>query len=310
MLLHKLKHTPEKGTTALKSALRVSAAAALLGLVSTTGAHAATAVTDWNFTLDNAWTFTDPGSPTVTYSNLNAHFGAPSLISWGDPATPNTMQSSLEVGESNGHFEGTVITGGGFVPTVQVIHNNWPQISPSIGGSPWLEMAVLSDLLTLHPTMPNPPFDGTQTHQPPQLDFSILFKETENGPNDEAGEMGSACADTDSPDGGGCNDIFVLQLPLGVEFSGGLLRQNFVFDGYNYEAQIALTGLGALTAAECAAAGVVGPCIGLTTEEEMATMFQASLAIENLGLASEPGALAVFGLGLAGLGFMRRRRKA
>lgn len=346
MLLHNRKHTPDGGTTALKSALRVSALAAFIGMMST-GASAGTVVTEWAFTLDSgftAWTQTGEVPPVGTnfgdvegYNN-NPLLNAPSLLRWGLPQNGSVLpadQSGLEVGAVNGHFDSVVnimtdIPGslvppasapqaGNVVPTVQITHYNNP-----LAASANMNTATLVDVLTLLPVAP--PGVDPGPHVVPPLAFMIKFAETQNSPNEGGGANPNACADTTSPAGSGCNDIFVLDVPLAAfDPSDASLNQQFVFDDFLYNAKIQLEGLGPiggtglrmLTDAECAAAdptfvedaNPLNNCIGLTTIENMQNDFQAFLSIQLVGAVAEPGPLAIFGLGLAGLGFMRRRRQ-
>jgi hypothetical protein len=340
MLLQKRKHTPGRGTAALKSALLVSATAACIGIMSTSVASAGTIVEEWDFMLDNAftdWTESGTGAP-VLGSDFNTKISAiegmptPSKLSWGTPSNlgglnPTLMQSSISVGFSNGNFDSTTDGGpmndmdtpiitdisapfvpvqmGNVVPTVKVTHNNFAIAS----GSTRINTAELTDILMLFPQEPPGVMPGPHTVAP--LVFNILFAETPNAPNTGDDADPDECADTDSPAGGGCNDIFVLEVPAAAfDPMDGSLNQQFEFDMFNYNAKIQVAGLDMLTDEECAAAGAEAGCLGLTTQENMANDFQAFLSIQLIGEAPEPGAVAIFGLGLAGLGFMRRRRKA
>lgn len=367
MLLQKRKHTPDRGTAALKSALRVSAAAACIGIMSSSAASAGTIVEEWNFTLDNAfisWTQSgEVGGPGTDFGDVEgdnentylgppmgpgdpfAHPDTPSLLRWGIPAGGAAQipanQSSIEVGLSNGHFDSTtdgtmtsiktdipasfsppatMAQSGNVVPTVMISHNN-RTIDDS---SAVLDTAVLLDVLRLTPIAPMGAAPGPHIVDP--LAIEIRFAETPNSPNNSSGETGMACADMTSPDGGGCNDIFVLDVPLAAfDPMDGSLNQEFVFDEFKYNAKIGLEfagmmmdGLRMLTDKECKAAlgddftvdmNPFNNCIGLTTVEGMDNDFQAFLSIQLIGAVPEPGAVAIFGLGLAGLGFMRRRRK-
>lgn len=319
--------------TTLRTGLMVSVAAVWFGAMSPSTATAGTIVESWDFRLDNAFiafTQTGVGGP-VTGTKDNPVIMAPTLLSWGVPFGLNPFQSSLQVGnDPDGVFD-TPTDGDGppivtkieapnaplqigtVVPTVMVTHSNFAQEA----GSAALDTATLLDVLTLFPL--TPVAGGPVPINP--LAFLIKFKETPNGPNSgDMGESGADCADITSPDGNGCNDIFVIDVPAPAMFdiTDGSLNQTFVFDTYLYNIKIQLegisppgiTGLRTLTDAECLAVGEGSGCIGLTTEEDAVNMFQTSLSIQLLGAAPEPGALALFGFGLAGLGFARRKRAA
>lgn len=323
--------------------LRVGLTVACLSFA-TTSAFAGTVITKWDFELDNAWTaFTEEdagASNPVTGSNPNAALlagfsgplvpiapfaAAPSKLSWGEPnneggLNPDGKQSSLEVGSVNGNFDSTVpgtpiITNGAEVATVKVIHDN-NQITLNTGE---LSTATLTDVLTLKPIEPvtdvapagpGPEDIPGQTFHAPALSFSVDFEETANS---------APCGFTSTSV---CDDIFVVDV-TGAGFvvlpSGAVVfDQMFGYDPDGmgvefYNARIRLDGLVELDNAICiiADASIVGTCLGLQTEENKATSFQAFLSIQHKpGVTmSEPSALAVIGLGLVGLGIIRRRRK-
>ena len=109
-----------------------------------------------------------------------------------------------------------------------------------------------------------------------------------------------------------CNDIFVIDvLASGFSPTDNSFNQNFTYLGETYNAKLSLSGLSTLTDAACTAvlgAGNNG-CIGFTTVERQPNTFQASLQINSVpSPVLEPASLAIFGFGLTGLGFMRRRR--
>ncbi len=329
-----------------RTSLMVSVAAVWLGAMSVSTANAGTIVTSWDFNLDNAFVeFIDTngdvgGASEITGSKLNPALGAPTMLSWGTPnneggLNPDFKQSSLQVGlDPDGNFNsamgdgpailtdipGTLVPpasaaqAGNIVNTVKVTHDNNQITLPDVGnplGTEHLASAKLLDVLTLFPLLGDggPPMAGPLPLSP--LLIAITFVETANAPNNgDPGETGADCSDITSPDGGGCNDIFVVDVP-GAAFDpmDGSLNQMFEFDDFAYNAKINLDGLGMLADDVCAEAGAAMGCIGLTTIENMANEFQARLSIQLKGAVPEPGALAVFGLGLVGLGFTRRRTR-
>jgi hypothetical protein len=276
--------------------LRKSAVAiATAGSMFATGAMAGPLITNWDFTLNSAFTAFAP-DPGVTGSDDNVLIGAPTKLSWGVPLAPNTEQSSLSVSsESLGLIEGSIVTNSGVpVPTVTLTHDN----NVVLASSPLLDSATLLAVLNLEPTLPpGAAFDL------PALQFEINFLETAN--------LDSAAACTASfgvPGDTLCEDIFVLNLPEGVVFGeDGSITQSFILDGNIYDVKIFIEGLALLNDLECSVAGAASGCIGVITDEDTFNQIQVSLLINGRTIP-EPGILGLMGLALAGLVALRRRR--
>lgn len=290
--------------TAIRSILQVSVAAAWIGMMSASSAFAAPpTITEWDATFDTGFmssTMTGSFGTPVTGSDTNAALSLPSKLSWGDPYTPENPGGFLSAisieSATNGHFGPvSITTGNPLTNTVTFTHDNFSQKADSYA----LTSAVLKDQLTLNPTTPAGPYD-TATPIVLTLTFNINFVETPNG-------------------GSHPDDIFVIDV-AGAGFNPTTLdfTQQFPFDGNNdgvenpewYVARLHLMGLKVLTDSECSMASASSGCIGFTTPEDQSTTFQASFGIDHLiHTVPEPAPLAIFGLGLAGLGFLRRRRK-
>jgi len=291
----------------------VVTAVSLVGVLSGFAASAAPIVTDWDFTWESGFTSWGPagiiGTADNTYlttsnDELPLFAGgtrglpftrAASHLSWG--TATGSGQSSLSVGEaSNGSFSGSVTTDGTAVSTVQLIHANRP-----VTGT-FLSSASLFDVLFLDPILPDPPYNtdpGTGSAPVPALVFNLNFVETQNK---------APCSVSTSPVE--CNDILIVDVETsGFDTTDNSLNQNFSYFGNDYNAKIFLEGLTVLETSACTATGKAMGCIGLTTVENQDNTFQAKLQITTQQFVPEPGILALFGMGLGGLGLMHRRRQ-
>ena len=277
----------------------------LAGMLSATSVFAFPIVTDWSYTIDSgftSWTNSSNstiGTPTsnvgtgITASDVNTLLSDPSKLSWG---TGTNGQSSLSVGSaSGGNVQGNLLTDAAAVNTVKLIHNNQP-----INGTT-LTSAVLFDQIVLNATAPA---GSVGTLTPNQtLNFLINYVETPNA---------TPCV-APSPSGNPCNDIFVLDVQgAGFNPANQSLNQNFFYNGNPYNAQLFISGLNFLTAAECSTAGSSNShCLGFTTIEGLSNNFQVSLAIttQQFFPVPEPSILLLFGAGLCGMGWMNSRRQ-
>jgi len=280
----------------LKKTLGLSAALLVAGQVQ------ADLITDWNWTLDSAWTGTDPSlggdsATDVIGSNpimvgLDQGFAT---ISWGS-SYEGGGQSSLVVNNPNldsddGGASGAVafnlqhVGGGVYSDTVDgtlFTHNNITILPP------FLTSMTLTDLFTLTA-------DGDVAPSAvANPDFDWLFIETINE------DDGDDCF-ADDPFATPCSDIMVLQDAAPLSF-------NFAKEGYIYTVTVGAQGLGPLPESACTEAGASTPCIGLITEEDASTPFQFVINLTARKI-SEPSILALMGLGLFGIGYRRRKNR-
>lgn len=272
----------------------LSGAAVALTLIAGAGQASAALVTEWGYVVQSGFSAFAPAAPDQTMAPNDTTNngvvgsvpnpgigGLPTVLSWGQGGGgPSQLFVTPTVSNPPNLF-----TNGPSVSGAMLTHAN----NTISGDSLTLTNATLVSTLILTPISPA----GAPIGPLPIL-FSILFEETAN-----AG-IGGVC--TPGTGGTPCADIFVLQDPGALSFDFGL-------DEFVYTVTLNAGGLGPLSDEACAAAGEAAGCIGFITEEGQNNELQTSFTITARAV-SEPGTLALLGLGLLGLGIARRRKAA
>ena len=293
---------------------RLLVASTALAAVLTSGLSiAGPIVTDWSFSTNATFTAATFGSGTGTTNGGTALPASDYELSWGAAGgdfqnpTNNSAQnrSAMTIGIPGSLTGGGPATGnvqtviGGGIPTgaeiglgINITHWN----NPLSGLFSTLTGGTIFDTLTLTPTAPVP---GPAVSAP-DLTFDFNFAETSNG--------GPCASGTPTP----CGDLFGI-------FGAPTLNQMFSFDGNAYLASILLSDglggaspLGTLTDDQCSAISFGSGCIGFLTAESQATTLQFAFAVSTDPIfdVPEPATLAIFGLGLIGIGYSSRRKSA
>ncbi|WP_432452671.1 MULTISPECIES: THxN family PEP-CTERM protein [unclassified Agarivorans] len=277
-------------------------------------------ITDWDY-LNDAGFGTDytseAGDATgvtatgATLDQFDPLFSGelPKTLSWGQPykaVNPNELQSSLAIDDSKtGSVTTSVVDGVGalaFSEGTGLTHENWGVTGDT------LVSATLFDGLFLAPTAPVslPPTAA------PALQFQIQFEETYNHPTGGTCEYGGTLDGEVGINQSGCADLFTIILDDDVSFTQDgdaiFLSNSFVIpadglDDYEYTLTTRLLGLTFVENVDCPEGKT---CIGFLTEEDNTNTLEAAFAISAREV-TEPGTLAIFGLGLLGLAGLRRR---
>jgi hypothetical protein len=295
-----------QGKTMLKKS--IFALGLMMGLSFAAMPAEATPVSVWTWTLDNTFSSyqcDNGGTGCVTESQHDNHpegGGNASHLAWGcGGLLCMGPQSSLDLGGTSGHATANNLhTDGAAVATVSVVANN-----NVITGSA-LSSATIHDVLQLQAFSPSNPLVFTL----PALDFDIAYDETDNGGN---------CI---SSQGSDCADIFALKNITGGAIDASdpnniFISQSLTYLSENYTVELFISNMVQFTSAQCALINAdVGPgvpptCFGFVSSEGSSNQFNASLKILSDGPVTqvpEPVTLSLFGAGLAGAAFARRRK--
>lgn len=258
-------------------------APATLAALFCVGTAQAAIVNTWSWYNEAGFTAWTPTNDVKATGNSGSQVGGKTKLAWGN----DNPQSSLTTG--SGHASGTT-TLGTQTFGVGLTHNNFP-----ITGAA-LTSANLRDRLFLVAgsggvTPPNGAL--------PTINFDIHFVETPNNP-------GSICDDGTTNNTGlninGCGDL------LGIA-SAVQLTQMFTLDDFLYTVTIGAAGLGPMSNTQCNMLNLTNGCVGFKTIENQTNALNPFFTITAQARTTvpEPGALLLLGIGLAGMGWSRRK---
>ncbi len=318
-------------TNAMKLRTIVAASTMAFGLAA---GSAQAATMQWGYSTDLQFT----GSPTFTGGSgaqtQNAH-----ELSWG------ASGGNYQVDTGNSSLNRSALTVGSFANTPETLNSGAPATSAQLGRpvdvsldanftgneigrgtsfTHWnnpldgnfrtLTAATFTDNITF---FSNVGANGVYSTPPagitgPTLTFNFKFRETPNN----GGDGGSGrCADGSASGSwpNGCPDL--------LGYTGVNVINNAFTDGVDtYYAHILTLkadgtvdqiGIGHLTNGECGILGLANGCFGFRTFEAAHTTHRFGFGITLTTISvPEPGSLALLGVGLLGLGALRRRNKA
>lgn len=254
-------------------------------------------ISAWDYEVALSWGTTGEQAPTFNRSNAGKQYISSTLISWGESksqpdswyATRPDLSGRSAVQITNTPATGIVLTDGAAVPTNTITHYN-NVVSNSYGTL--TTATIIADVKLWAPGHA----DGDDPLVSEQNIFQIYFVETPN-------TSGTCVPGSTSV----CDDVFVLTM--------GTLNKNFEYGGFVYYVSMfeETNALDSLNNIACTRAGSGTPCIGFMTPESQATPARFAFTITSKPVVvqvPEPGMMALFGLGLLGIGAARRRKAA
>jgi hypothetical protein len=264
-----------------KNVLITFAAAATATFIA---APAAASVLSWSYLVDARF-----NSATHTDGDASGFTVTPTSIIWGDPGgslSAGGGQSGLLFTDTPD--DGTVDTGEARLLDIVITHANNPV------GTEWAMLGSGEASITFDLEATSPDGEAGSV-DPIVFTFPFAFLETPNSP------ASGICADGTAVGafGFGCRDIFAVSGNTSAEFEHNGQRYLLSLFGSTEEAEI--------SAEHCSLLGLTNGCFGVLTRESLENSARFGFSV---ALVPEPKVLALFGLGVLGLGFAMRRRRA